>query len=152
MVRKILKVSYDILRGVNATIWGGAKGAEKTSKIIKTGTSIADVCIGSSHAIEDFGCNDKFCGTLDVIGSISSALGLVLGNIPATKQCTSVTGSITVGCRLIRYYCKTYGTVWGCAISIGEGVYHGGKEVVKKTKIFIPKAAEIVKNAEVLKN
>lgn len=51
---KIVTVTYDILRG-NATVWGGVEGAEKAGKIVKTGISGADVVIGASHALEDFG-------------------------------------------------------------------------------------------------
>ena len=80
------------------------------SEIVKTGLSGADIVIGTSDALIDFGCNDYVCGSLDVIGRVLSAVGLVLGNIPATKPLTSITGSVTVGCRAVRYYCKNYGT------------------------------------------
>lgn len=126
---KIIGVSYDMLRGINATVWGGVENAEKVGKIVKTGLSTADVVIGTSHALEDFTCNDVVCGTLDVVGSVSSAVGLILGNIPATKHLTFVTGSVTVGCRSIRYYCKNYGTFWGCTVAAGQGI----KNVVKFT-------------------
>ena len=129
---KSSKVIYDILRGVNATVWGGVEEAEKVGKIVKTGISGADVVIGTSHALEDFGCNDPICGTIDVIGSASSAVGLVLGNIKATKHLTLVTGSITLGCRTVRYYCKNYGTFWGCTIAAGEGIKTAVKFTVKK--------------------
>jgi len=124
---KIVGVTYDILRGVNATVWGGVEGAEKVEKIVKTGISGADIVIGTSHALEDFGCNDVVCGTIDVAGSVSSAVGLVLGNIPTTKHLTFITGSVTVGCRSVRYYCKRYGTFWGCTVAAGQGI----KEAIK---------------------
>lgn len=120
-------VSYDILRGINTTIWGGVEGAEKTSKIVKTGLSGADIVIGTSHTLEDVACNDYVCATFDIVGSVSSTVGLVLGNIPSTKHLTRITGSITVGCRAVRYYCKKYGTYWGCTIAIGDGI----KETIK---------------------
>ena len=126
---KIVGAIYDILRGVNATVWGGVEGADKVGKIVKTGISGADVVIGTSHALEDFGCNDIGCGTIDVVGSVSSAVGLVLGNIPATKHLTFITGSVTIGCRFVRYYCKKYGTFWGCTVAAGQGL----KEVIKFT-------------------
>ena len=126
---KIFVTTFDILRGVNATVWGGAQEAEKVGKIVKTGLSGADVVIGTSHALEDFSCNDYVCGSLDVIGSVSSAVGLVLGNIPQTKPLTVITGSITVGCRAVRYYCKRYGTFWGCTAAVGQGV----KKVIEFT-------------------
>ena len=125
-------VTYDILRGVNATIWGGVEGAEKTRKIVTTGVSSADVVIGTSHALEDFSCNDKFCGTIDIIGSVSSSVGLVLGNIPATQHLTFITGSVAVGCRTIRYYYKTYGTFWGCTVAAGQGIKTAIKFTVKQ--------------------
>ena len=125
--RNIAKATYDILKGVNATVWGGVEEAEKVGRICKTGLSGADVIIGTSQALEDFQCNDIVCGSLDVVGSVSSAVGLVLGNIPATKHLTTITGSVTVTCRTVRFYCKKYGTFWGCAASIGEGA----KEVIK---------------------
>lgn len=31
---------------------------------------------------------DSICGIIDVVGSVSSAVGLVIGNIPATKYLT----------------------------------------------------------------
>lgn len=128
---KIATVTYDILRGVNTTVWGGVEGAEKVGKIVKTGLSGADVVIGTSHALEDFGCNDVVCGSLDVIGSVSSAVGLVLGNISSTKHLTFLTGSVTVGCRSIRYYCKKYGTFWGCTVAAGQGIKGAIKFTIK---------------------
>lgn len=104
---KIIGATYDILRGVNATIWCGIEGAKKVGKIVKTRLCKADVVTGTSHAFEDFACNDIVCGSLDVIGSVSSAVGLILGNIPATKHLTFGIGSVTVGCRTIRYFCRT---------------------------------------------
>lgn len=126
---KIAGATYDILRGVNATVWGGVAEAEKVGTIVKTGISGADVIIGTSHALEDFGCNDYVCASLDVIGSVSSAVGLVLGNISSTKSLTFITGSITVGCRSVRYYCKNYGTFWGCTVATAQGI----KETIKIT-------------------
>lgn len=119
---RIAGATYDILRGINSTVWGGVAEAEKVGKIVKTGLSGADVIVGTSHALEDFGCNDYVCGSLDVIGSVSSGVGLVLGNIPSTKHLTLITGSVTVGCRSVRYYCKKYGTFWGCTVAAGQGI------------------------------
>lgn len=129
---KIVGATYDILRGANANVWGGVESAEKVGKIVKTGLSGADVVIGTSHALEDFGCNDVVCGTIDVVGSLSSAVGLVLGNIPATKHLTYITGSVTVGCRCVRYYCKKYGTFWGCTVAAGQGIKEAIKFTVKQ--------------------
>ena len=129
---KIAGATYDILRGVNARIWGGVEGAEKAGKIVKTGLSGADVVVGTSHALEDFACSDFVCGSLDVIGSVSSAVGLVLGNISTTKHLTLVTGSVTVGCRSIRYYCKRYGTFWGCTVTTGQGIKQAVKFTIKR--------------------
>nr|QYB19033.1 hypothetical protein [Climaconeis cf. scalaris]QYB19120.1 hypothetical protein [Climaconeis cf. scalaris] len=132
MVKKIISVTYDIARGVNATIWGGVEGAEKATKIVKTGAAGADIVIGTSHALEDFTCNDMVCGTIDVVGSVSTAVGLVLGNIPSTKHLTFITGSVTVACRSVRYYCKKYGTFWGCTVAAGHGVKEAIKFTVKQ--------------------
>ena len=121
---KVTTITYDILRGVNATIWEGINEAEKVGKIVKTGLSGADVIVGASHAMENFSCSDYVYCSLDVIGSVSSAVDLVLGNIPSTKHLTLVTGSVTVGCRSVRYYCKKYGTFWGCAVAAGQGIKH----------------------------
>jgi hypothetical protein len=129
---KIVKVTYDILRGINATVWGGVEGAEKASKIITTGLTSADVVIGTSHAIEDIACQDAVCAALDIIGSISSTVGLVVGNLPATKGLTVITGSVTVACRTVRYYCKNYGTVWGCTILAGQGIKAGTRFIINK--------------------
>ena len=129
---KIASVTYDIARGVNATVWGGMEGAEKVGKIVKTGLSGADVIIGTSHTIEDVSCNDYVCASLDIIGSVSSAVGIVLGNIPATKHLTVITGSVTVSCRSVRYYCKRYGTVWGCTVGAGQGIKEAIKFTIRK--------------------
>ena len=75
---KIVGAIYDTYRGINATVWGGVEGAQKVEKIVKTGISGADVVIGGSHAFEDFACNDYVCFSLDVIGSVSSAVGVVV--------------------------------------------------------------------------
>ena len=124
MIKKIFGDTYDILRGVNTTIWDGVEGTKKVGKVVKMGISGADVLIGTSHALKDFGCNENemVCGTIDVVRSVSSAVGLVLDNIPATKHLTFVTGSVTVECRSVRYYCKKYGTFWGCTTASGQGV------------------------------
>lgn len=129
---KIVVATYDILRGINATVWGGAAEAEKVGKIVKTGLSGADVIVGTSHALEDFGCQDYVCGSLDVIGSLSSAVGLIVGNIPTTKHLTLITGSVTVGCRSVRYYCKKYGTFWGCTVAAGAGLKEAVQFTVKR--------------------
>lgn len=129
---KMVKVTYDVLRGANATIWGGLEGAEKTGRIVKTGLSGADVVIGTSHALEDFTCQDYVCCTLDVVGNISTLVGMALGNIPNTKHLTFVTGSITVGCRSVRYYCRQYGTVWGCSVAAGQGITKAIKFTIKR--------------------
>ena len=126
------RYSYDILRGVNATVWGGVEEAEKVGKIVKTGISGADVIIGTSHTLEDLGCHDYICASLDIIGSISSAVSLIIGNIPSTKHLTSITGSVTVGCRSVRFYCKKYGTFWGCTSAAGQGIKEAIKFTVKK--------------------
>ncbi|QXE46092.1 hypothetical protein IV203_000084 (plastid) [Nitzschia inconspicua] len=132
MVRELIKTTCDIARGLNATVWGGVEGAEKTAKILKTGLSGADVVIGTSHALEDAACGDYICTTIDVIGSVSSAAGMVLGNIPTTTHLTVVTGSVTVCCRTIRWYCKNYGTFWGCIAAGGDGLKAGGKFIINK--------------------
>jgi hypothetical protein len=120
---QIAKCALDILKGVNE--------AEKVGKIVKTGISGADILVGTSHALEDFGCNDYVYGSLDIIGSVSSAVGMVLGNIPSTKSLTFITGSVTVGCRSVRYYCKRYVTFWGCTVASGQGVKTGLKFLIK---------------------
>ena len=99
---------------------------------MKTGISGADVGIGGSHAFEDFACNDYVCFSLDVIGSVSSAVGIVVGNLPNTKHLTVITGSVTVGCRSVRYYCKRYGTVWGCTVAATKGVTGALKFTIKQ--------------------
>ena len=129
---KIFTATYNILRGVNATVQGSVEGAEKAGRIFKAGISEVDVVIETSHALEDFGCNNVVCGTIDVIESVSNAVGLVLGNTPATKHLTFITGSVTVGCGSVRYYCKKYGTFWGYIIAAGQSVKEAIKFTVKQ--------------------
>jgi hypothetical protein len=132
VIGEIAKTTLDILKGVNATVWGGVSASEKVGKIVKTGLSGADVVIGTSHALEDYACGDIVCTCLDVAGSVSSTVGLVLGNIPATKKLTVITGSITFGCRTIRYYCRNYGTFWGCTAAATHGVKETIKFIINK--------------------
>ena len=68
----------------------------------------------------------------DVIGSVSTAVNMVVGNIPSIKVLTTITGSVTVGCRCVRYYCKTYGTFWGCTVAAVHGVKEAIKFTIKK--------------------
>ena len=84
----------------------------KSEYNIKTNFSEANVIIRTSYVIKDFECSDSdiVCDSLDVAGSVLSAVSLVLGNIPATKHLTLVTGSFMVGCRSVRYYSKKYCT------------------------------------------
>lgn len=137
-IKESVILTKDILRGINQTVWGGAEGAQKASTIIKTGLSGTDTAVGISHAIEDYACQDHVCFTLDCIGSVSSATGIVLGNIPATKSLTVVTGSITFTCRAVRYICKNYGLAWSCTIAY-SGIKAGGKQVIKGTRFVIKK-------------
>jgi hypothetical protein len=134
LLKQSLELTRDILRGVNQTIWGGAEGAEKVSKIVKNSLTGSDAIIGTSWALEDLQCQDYVCCALDIIGSTSSAVGLVLGNIPQTKKYTTVTASITGGCRVVRLYCKNYGTFWGCTTAAGQGIVTGAKIIIKNKK------------------
>ena len=106
------------------------KGVQKASTIVKTGLSGADIVIGTSHALEDFGCSDYVCESLEVIGSLSSAVGMVLGNIPTAKHLTVGTGSVTLGCRSVRYDCKQYGTFSGWTVAAGQGIKRSVKFTV----------------------
>ena len=123
-------LTKDILRGVNQTVWGGAEGAQKVSTSIKAGISGTDTIVGISHAIEDFTCKDYICFSLDCIGSTSSAAGIVLGNIPATKKLTTITTAVTLTCRGVRYICKRYGLAWSCSIAY-SGAKAGYKTITK---------------------
>ena len=129
---KLMKVTYDTMRALNSTIWGEVSEAEKVGQIVKTELPGADVIVGTSHIIYDLACNGCVYCSLDIIGSISSAVGLVIGNIPSTKPLTVITGSVTVGCRAVRYYCKNYGTFWGCTVAAGQGIKETVKFVVKR--------------------
>lgn len=126
-IGETVHLTNDILRGVNATVWGGVEGAEKVGTAVKTGISGADVIIGVSHTLEDIQCNDSVCAAIDVVGSLSSSLGIILARIPVTKKYTTYTTSVTICCRTVRFYCKNYGTFWGCAVA---GV-SAAKETVK---------------------
>jgi hypothetical protein len=86
--------------------------------------------------LEDFRCNDIVCGIINIIGSVSSSVGLVLGNIPRTKHLILITGSVTVDCRSVRYYCKNYGTFWGCAVAARQGLKKAIKITVKSGEVW----------------
>ena len=130
-VKESAVLTRDILRGVNQTVWGGAEGAKKVSTVVKTGLSGTDTIVGISHAIEDFSCQDYICFSLDCIGSASSATGIILGNIPATKPYTVVTSSITLTCRGVRYICKRFGLAWSCHLAFYT-IKDGGSYLVKR--------------------
>lgn len=51
------------------------KNSQKIGKAVTIGISGADILIGTSHALEDFACNNPICSTIDVIGSVASTLG-----------------------------------------------------------------------------
>ncbi len=119
-ISETLRLFNDILRGANATVWGGVEEATKVGKIVKTGASITDTIIGVDHTLKDCARGDYICTTLDVVGTLSTLTGMVLGNIPSTKGLTTYTGSITFACRTVRIYCQKYGTFWGCAAMVGE--------------------------------
>ena len=129
---RLAETTLGILQGVNATVWGGVEESKKVGMIVKTGLSVSDSVIGVSHALEDFTCKDYVCSSLSVIGSVSSAVGIVLGNNPSTKSLTVITGSVTFGCRCVRYYCKKYGTFWGCTVAAGHGIKESIRFVIKK--------------------
>ena len=137
-IKESVLLTRDILRGVNNTVWGGAEGAQKVATSVKAGISGTDTIVGISHAIEDFTCQDYICFSLDCIGSTSSAAGIVLGNIPATKPLTTVTTAITITCRGVRYICKRYGLAWSCAIACSSAK-EGGKYAIKGTRYIIRK-------------
>ena len=139
-LKESVVLSKDILRGINQTVWGGAEGAKKASSIVKGGLSGTDVIVGVSHAIEDLACQDHVCFSLDCIGSASTTAGIVLGNIPATKSLTVVTGSITLTCRAVRYICKRYGLAWSCTIAY-SGIKEGSQYLVKGTRYIIKKTS-----------
>ena len=111
---------------------GGSAGIEKASTIVKSGLSGTDVVIRTSHALQDYACSDFVCCTISAIESASSAIGLIISNIPNTKYLTIITGSVTVSCRCVRYYCKKYGTFWGCTIAAGQELKETVKFIIKK--------------------
>jgi len=116
IVRQTIKLINGILRGINTTIWGGVEGAEKVGTAVKTGISGADVVIGTSYALEDFACNDPICVTIDVIGSLSSSLGLILAHIPVTKNTLLIPLQFPF-VAVQFFYCKNYGTYWGYTVA-----------------------------------
>ena len=75
------------------------ENSQKIKKVATISISRSYIAIRTSHVLEDFAYNDPIYGTIDVIGSVSSTLGLILGNIPITKKYTTYT---TVGCRTVR--------------------------------------------------
>ena len=53
MVREIIKLTYEILCGINLTVWGGVKNSKKIGKAV-TDISEANVVIATSAVLEDF--------------------------------------------------------------------------------------------------
>ena len=128
---KIFGATYDILRGINAKIYGGTV---KVGKIIKIGLTGSNVMIGTSDTLKDFVYQDYVCGSLDIIETVSSSVGLLLGNIPSTKHLTIVTGPVTIGYHSVRYYCKNYGIFSGCTVATGHGLRKALKPFYIKLK------------------
>lgn len=48
---KLVKLTYDVLRGINTTVWEASPTLKKTEKIIKTGLSGADVLMLSLEQV-----------------------------------------------------------------------------------------------------
>jgi hypothetical protein len=119
---KALTLTVDILKGVNATVWGGI---EESKKVDETGITGMDIRIGAKHAAEDFACNDYVCFVLDLVGCTASRAGFILGNIYATKKFTKITSSVTLVCRGVCLYYKNYGTVWGCTVAARQAIKTG---------------------------
>lgn len=46
---KIVSATYDILRGINANVWGSVKKVHKVKKILKTGIFGADIVIETNR-------------------------------------------------------------------------------------------------------
>ena len=114
---KIVEATYDILRGINAKI---CRGTVKIVKIIKIGIIGSNVIIKTSDALNDFACQNYICDSLDIIETVSSSVGLLLGNILSTKHLRIVSRSFTIGCHSVRYYCKNYGTFSRCKVAAGH--------------------------------
>ena len=53
---------------------------------MKTCTYGANIALKPSHAIEEIVCNDLVCATLDILSSVSTAAGMRLENLDATKN------------------------------------------------------------------
>jgi hypothetical protein len=124
---EILVLTRDIVKGLNATIWGGIENAEKVGKIVTTGLTGADIVVGTSHTLKDLAWKDYFCTTMDIIATISTAVGAYLGNHPDPN-----TKKLTVGARTIRWYCRKYGTFWGCTAALTDGDKKSLHFIVKK--------------------
>jgi hypothetical protein len=101
------------------TVWGVLKRPKK----LESGLTIADIGVGTSHTLEDLACQDYFCTTMDIIATVSTAVGAYLGNHPDPKnrKLTRLTGSITTRARAIKWYCKNYVTFWGCTVALTNG-------------------------------
>ncbi len=84
-------------------LFGGSKSGQNSS--------ITDTIIGVDHTLKDCARGDYICTTLDIVGTLSTVTGMVLGNIPSTKGLTTYTGSITFACRTVRIYCQPSGVV-----------------------------------------
>lgn len=95
---------------------------------------ILDTIVEIRHALENITCVDRVCATIDLLGSVSSALCIVIENISATKHFTVITNSVTVCYRLVRYYLNNYGKIWGCAISATEGVKETLRFIIRNKK------------------
>jgi hypothetical protein len=69
---------------------------------------------------------------LYIIGTVSSAVGAYLGNNLKTKKLTSITGSVTARSRVLRWYCKNYGTLWGCTVAVAHGARKSLQFIIEK--------------------
>lgn len=105
-----LDILKDILKGVKATV------------LVQVSLLL------TFWLLKDFTCKDYICGTLDIIGSVSSLVGIILVNLPATKPLTYY----TFGCRLVRYRCKYLGGFWGCKSVIEHGIKESFNFIINK--------------------
>jgi hypothetical protein len=81
-----------------------------------------DTILEVAFAVENFACNDYVWFVFDILESVSSSTGIILGNIPSTKTSTVSTVAITVMWRSFRLYYKNVGGFFHCVTAVGHGI------------------------------
>lgn len=113
-IGKAISSLGDSLSKFNQTIHGSADAAAKTVEHVKSGASGVMTAKGVKDCVVTYQCNDMICFTISVVGTTADVGNHLCGNIPALKQVTPITTSISLGCKYFVHLCRTGNITFSC--------------------------------------